>query len=284
MKIIHLDIETAPNVGYHWGLFNQNISLSQLVATKFILTFVAQEHGKKKQIKDSVAFHTDISKLKQEWLIEGRDDFDVPLLKHLAEILDGADVICGHNVDRFDLNLIYGRRLQHGIKPPKQPLVVDTYKIARNKFNLVSNKLDHLLTVLKLDNKISHSGMSMWVKCIDGDKKAWADMLRYNAGDVSQLPMVYDLLRPWAGDKMPSHRLFNQPERHNTRMLPEDRECTQCLIKGSAVNGWGFLPMKTRVYNRYKCTICGEWMRGDKATNSKLQTIDEILISTRGSK
>ena len=49
MKILILDIETSPHTGFHWGLFQQNISIGQLIESSSVLCWAAKWLGKKKK-------------------------------------------------------------------------------------------------------------------------------------------------------------------------------------------------------------------------------------------
>src|SRR5688572_24766063 len=42
IKVLLLDIETAPNTGYFWGLHEQDISLDQIIETSYILCWSAK--------------------------------------------------------------------------------------------------------------------------------------------------------------------------------------------------------------------------------------------------
>ena len=48
MKILILDIETSPHTGFHWGLFQQNISIGQLIESSTVLCWAAKWLGEKK--------------------------------------------------------------------------------------------------------------------------------------------------------------------------------------------------------------------------------------------
>ena len=48
MKILVLDIETSPHTGFHWGLFQQNISLNQLIESSTVLCWAAKWLNKNK--------------------------------------------------------------------------------------------------------------------------------------------------------------------------------------------------------------------------------------------
>ena len=57
MKILILDIETSPHTGFHWGLFQQNISIGQLIESSSVLCWAAKWLGEKKVYFSSI-FHT----------------------------------------------------------------------------------------------------------------------------------------------------------------------------------------------------------------------------------
>ena len=45
LKVLFLDVETAPMVGYWWSRWNQNLSLDQTVSEWYILTWSAKWGG-----------------------------------------------------------------------------------------------------------------------------------------------------------------------------------------------------------------------------------------------
>lgn len=281
-KLFHLDIETIPNNSYHFQDYNQNISPVFQNAEGFPITFAVKQYGKKKVITDSIANYHDMKDFKKQWLVDGKDDFDIELITHLHQIIGDADVICGHNVDKFDLKKIYARMLKYGMPPPKQPKVIDTYKIAKKYFNLRSNRLQHLLEVLDIGSKVEHEGGAMWVKFIEGDKKAIRSMLKYNKGDVALFDDILDALLPWAGSEIPDPRLFKVKSEDSTKLPAELRVCPRCSATGTAINSWGMYPAKQLTYNRYRCMKCSGWLRGDKAQDGKLvMKQDTKLITVR---
>ena len=54
LKLLTLDIESAPNVAHVWGLFKQTVSLNQLMESGQVISFAAKWHGKPK-----VLFYSD---------------------------------------------------------------------------------------------------------------------------------------------------------------------------------------------------------------------------------
>ena len=48
MKILTLDIESTPNLGYIWELYDQNVAPSSVVAPREMISYAAKWHGERK--------------------------------------------------------------------------------------------------------------------------------------------------------------------------------------------------------------------------------------------
>ena len=69
--------------------------------------------------------------------------------------------------------------------------------ITKANFLFPSNKLDYVAQKLGVGAKVKHSGFKLWIKCMAGDKKAWAEMKKYQIQDVNLLVDLYYELLPW---------------------------------------------------------------------------------------
>ena len=91
-KILVLDVETKPALAYVWKLFDENISLDQLIEPSRIICFAAcWVNG------DETFFHAD-------WFEGGRQ----VMLAALYHLMAQADAIVTFNGDKFDLTKIRG--------------------------------------------------------------------------------------------------------------------------------------------------------------------------------
>ncbi len=192
MRILILDLETRPNLAFCWALWDQNISLSQIVETGSVIAFAGKWHGEHK-----VHFHSDF-----------HDGHDV-MVQAAWNMMDEADVIVHYNGKAFDIKWMHREFLTAGLPPPSPHKDVDLLTVARSRFKFVSNKLDHVAQQLGLGSKVKHSGFDLWVKCMEGDPQAWAQMKRYNRGDVVLTERLYDRLLPWIKGH-PHHGLYQQ--------------------------------------------------------------------------
>lgn len=180
MKTLFLDIETTPMQVYTWGLFDQNISINQIIKSTEMLCFGARWLGEKKVIFKSV--HHDGKKA---------------MLEDLHKIMDEADVLVGWNSAGFDHKHINREFLENGMKPPSPVKDLDLMSITKSNFLFPSNKLDYVAQKLGVGSKVKHSGFTLWIKCMENDAKSWKEMKAYQIQDVNLLVDLYDILVPW---------------------------------------------------------------------------------------
>jgi hypothetical protein len=103
--------------------------------------------------------------------------------------------------------------------------------------------------------KVKHSGFELWVKCMAGEDKAWAEMKKYQIRDVNLLVGLYEKFLPW---------IKNHPNRAVIDGRPEG-----CISCGSEnLQSRGFETTGAGRYRRFKCTVCGKWQRGSKSVTS----------------
>lgn len=233
-KILILDIETRPILGWVWGIWKQNIApTSQIKEDWEIITWAAKWHG-----EEYTYYAT----------TEGQNG-DAEALEQLWTLLDEADIVIAHNGDKFDIPKINARFLENGMQPPSPYKSIDTLKVCKRNFRLTSNRLDYVAKVLGYGGKIETGGMDLWIRCLEGDKAAWKQMLIYNIHDVQLLEWVYETVRPW---------IHNHP---NVALYNED-EATVCTACGSShIHYRGFAYTPVGKYQRYVCTDCGKWGR-----------------------
>ena len=233
---ILLDIETFPNEGRFWGMYKQHI----LEVTKFTSVCcysVKYLDGRQitRAIPDTDAY-------------DERDDLG--LVSELWDILDKAENVIAHYGDGFDLPSLRARFSKHSLGPPSPWRSIDTKKIGAKLFYFGgAYTLDHMCQYLGLGSKLDTGGYALWRECLAGDRKAWANMKKYNAHDVVLLEKLYKHILPWINDHP------------NVASLPDG--CPKC---GSGqLQSRGVQRSATRTYNRFQCQTCGGWCRSTKS-------------------
>jgi uncharacterized protein YprB with RNaseH-like and TPR domain len=185
-KVLLFDIETAPNLSYTWGKWEQNVI--EFKEQGYMLCFAYKWLGEKTvHVKSLPDYDT--------YKDSPHDDFW--LVQDLHALFEEADVIIAHNGDQFDIKKANTRFMVHHLSPPSHYKTIDTLKIARRVGKFESNKLDDLGKDLHIGRKVKHPGFEMWLGCMSGDKSAWEHMTKYNKQDVALLEELYLALRPW---------------------------------------------------------------------------------------
>ena len=244
MRILLLDIESTPLIGYTWGLWEQNVI--QKIQDSFILCVAYKWLG---EGKVNIISQPDFPRY------EKNKTDDKYVLLELWKVLDEADIVIAHNGMSFDLPKINARFITHGMTPPSPYKVIDTLRVSRNKFKFDSNKLDALGKTLGVGQKLEHEGIKLWLDCMSGDESAWKKMIKYNKQDVALLEEVYLKLRPW---------ITNHPYIGN-----KPDECPNChseklQSRGTQINKGG------KVNYRFQCQDCGAWTHTKNNEKAKI--------------
>jgi predicted nucleic-acid-binding Zn-ribbon protein len=235
MKILMYDIETTPIQAYTWGLWDQNIGINQIIKPTELLCFGARWYGSKKTIFKSV--HHD-----------GKE----AMLDEIHHLMDEADVLMGWNSESFDHKHLNREFVENNMLPPSPSKDLDLMKVVKAQFRFPSNKLDYVAQALGVGSKVKHSGFDLWIKCMEGDAKAWAEMKKYQIQDVALLADLYDILLPWISSH-PDYPLHNDSE----------DGCVSCGSEDLKQDG--FAMTGTGKYPRYVCNKCGKWQRESKS-------------------
>lgn len=233
-KILALDLENSPNVAHVWGLWQNNVSLNQLMASAEVICFGARWIDETEVIFRSVHHDGKLAMLQKAW-----------------DLLNEADAVVGWNTKSFDMKHLNREFLENGMLPPSPVIDLDLMLTTKANFRFPSNKLDYVAQRLGLGAKVQHEGHTLWVKCMAGDDKAWEDMKSYQIQDVDLLIPLYHKLLPWIKGH-PNMGLFSG----------EGFVCTNC---GSGeLERRGTTTTGASVFARYVCTKCGKWSRGAK--------------------
>lgn len=231
MRTLVIDIETRPNLAYVWGLWDQNVGLSQLVEAGSVVCFAAKWVGERR-----VMFWSD-----------HHDGHDV-MVKAAHDLLSEADAVVHYNGRAFDIKHLHREMLLAGLAPPAAHKDIDLLTVVRSRFKFASNKLDHVASELGLGSKLQHSGFDLWVRCMAGDDRAWAQMKRYNMQDVRLTEALYERVRPWVKNH-PNMALYADDG--------PDRSCPSC---GSGdLMSRGYMMTAVARYRRLQCKACGAW-------------------------
>ena len=233
MKILFFDIETAPNLAYVWGKWEQDVI--EFDKEWYILSFSAKWLDGKATTKCLADYP----------LYKRQKENDRDLVRDLWEYFNDADVIIGHNCSEFDIKKTNTKFIEHGLLPPANYQTIDTLKVAQKHFGFNSNKLDDLGKKLKVGRKVKHHGFETWLGCMQGKRESWREIKKYNRGDTLLLEKIYLKLRPW---------ISTHPN------ISLEGKCPSCGEGKLQKRGFG--ATRTGKYPRFQCQNCGSWSRG----------------------
>lgn len=231
-KILTWDIESKPHLVYTWGLWDQNIGITQIKEHGGMICFAAKWLG-----SDEVMFYSEFEHGKHE------------MIKAAHDLLSEADIVVGYNSDNYDNKRINNEFLEQHLGPVKPFMSIDLIKTNRKRFDLASRKLDYIARYTGIGQKIENAGFQLWIDCMANDPEAWAKMKEYNIGDVIVTEDLYKELQPW---------LFNVP---HFGMWTTNGDC--CPYCGSvSLTDAGESHTKVQTYPLYRCDDCTGWSRG----------------------
>lgn len=233
-KILLIDIETAPILGYVWGLWENNLALNQIEKDWHIMSWCA------KWLDEDVLFYMDQRDQKN---IEN----DKKILEVIWHLLDEADVLITQNGKKFDSRKLNARFIINGMKPPSTYKHLDTKQIAQKYFAFTSHKLEYMSEKLNTKyKKLKHEkypGFELWKECMKGNIEAWDEMEKYNRHDVLALEELYKKIIPWDNS-------FNPNIYHGENN-------TVCTCGGTMFIKNGFRYTNAGKYQKHCCKKCG---------------------------
>jgi DNA polymerase elongation subunit (family B) len=201
-RILFCDIEISPVIATTWDLYPKALSINNILKDWYLISAAWKWAGEKTVHAVSAAKPHD----------------DKMAVKALRDVVAKADIVVGHNLDKFDLKKLNSRIITHNLAPLPQVSTVDTLKEVKRVATFTSHKLDYLSKVLNGKRKI-HVDYELWLQVLAGSKKALAKMVTYNKVDVIRTEELYNRLLPY---------MKNHP--HVGVMLGKDRRlsCNKC--------------------------------------------------------
>lgn len=228
-RILCIDVETRPMESRHWGLWGQNIGISQIQKPDGLICFAAQFHGERR-----VHFAS-------QW-----GDGERGMVKAAHRLMDEADVVMGWNSNKFDIPWLQRCIAEQKLSEPSPFKAYDLMRVVKKKFRLPSYKLDFVAGWLGVGRKLRTGGYDLWDDVLAGDDRAREKMRRYNIQDTRLTNQVYAELnaRGWASPPI------------NASILG-GHVCPHCESERLQARGYEY--RATRRYKRWKCLDCHRW-------------------------
>lgn len=225
-RLLVLDIETAPNIVYTWGLFKQNIGINQVIESGRVICFAARWHG-----EATTMFYGER---------QGRER----MIRAAHRLLCEADAVIGWNSQRFDCRWLNAEFKRLGLRRPAGYKHIDLMKSVKRHQYLPSYKLDYTARNLGVGGKVQTGGFDLWRDCLAGDRAAWKLMEEYNRADTDLTDAVF-------ADMLDGGWIHGLP---NLSIHGGD-VCPCCGSDRLQADGYYQTP--TRRYQQWVCRDCG---------------------------
>lgn len=247
LKILHLDLETAPADTAVFSLRQRYINPKYIRKPGYTLCWAAKFEGQR-QIHFS-SIHRDGLKT---------------MLTKMHALLNEADAIVHYNGTKFDMPTLNREFVKFGLPPISHVHEIDLLKTVRKRFKFESNKLDYVCQMLGIGAKTKHKGIDLWYGCMEGNERDWKMMERYNKQDVRLLPRLYKRLLPWVVGH-PNVGLWKERKK---------RTCAHCGSTNLHTLKQTY-KSKTMEYEQYQCLTCHTPLRATESVGgaSKNMTV-----------
>ena len=233
-KVLYFDIEVSSMIVKTYTLNPQYISYKNIKKDWYLYSYaVIFEGGEDKPYYLDNRYAADISDDRQ--LVEG-----------LHDLLSKADILVGHNIDRFDIKKFNAKAILYNLPPLTPKKTYDTLKMAKKLFAFSSNSLDYIASYLGLkERKSGHSkfpGDKLWEGLEEGNLEAWDECQLYNIQDCR---VTQELFK----------KLCTYDTTVNFNAIAEDRIC---VCGSTSFKKDGFKFTKTGKYQAHRCLTCGK--------------------------
>src|SRR5574343_334685 len=170
-KILVFDIECTGMILESYGLYNQNHSHKDIIEDWSLLSYAAWFVG-----EESIHY------MDGRYSADYRDDRQI--VEGLHYLLSQADIVIGHNSDKFDLKKFNAKSEKYQL-PDLPPFTqYDTIKMLKSKYALASFSLEYAAKYFDLkERKSGHGkfpGKALFDECKRGNMKAWEELELYN--------------------------------------------------------------------------------------------------------
>ncbi len=246
-KILLFDIELSHNISLHYGMWNINVPYKWILQHQRMLSASWQWFDEEN--KNPIS-NVNILQDKKRWkgncwdIRKGLSIDDYHVVKGLYSAVEQADIVIGHNSDRFDIKHLNTMAERHGLPALPENKSVDTLKIAKSKFAFPSNSLDNICDYLQIPGKMETSKDLMMLATL-GHEPAIEELAEYNDRDIApSLRGLYLRMRP---------HIKNHP---NVNALRHSIGCKNCQALGTLIVLGRPVIAGAKVRNQYRCTKC----------------------------
>ena len=142
----------------------------------------------------------------QESIVFRADDYpewehyradDSKITRDIAKELRKHAIVIGHYSQKFDLPYLRAKMVKHNLEPLPPMFGIDTWRIAKNNFQVSSRRLQNLVRFFDVGAKGQVEG-GLWMSAAyDGSREAMDEIVKHNIVDVEVLEKLACISFPY---------------------------------------------------------------------------------------
>lgn len=130
-----------------------------------------------------------------EWTSDRANDSKIT--KDIAKELRKHAIVIGHYSQKFDLPYFRAKMVKHGLEPLPPMFGIDTWRIAKNNFQVSSRRLQNLVRFFDIGEKGQVDG-ELWMRAAyNGDKESMDEIVDHCIKDVEVLEKLACISFPY---------------------------------------------------------------------------------------
>lgn len=131
-------------------------------------------------------------------------DNDGKVLQKFLEVYNKADYSVAHFGQYYDLPFVNTRLVINGLPTLAPTMIKDTWKTARKKMKLRSNRLEYIARALKCKHQKTPLDPSVWKRAMRGSKRDLEYVRTHCKYDVLVLEEVWKKIGPLESESLPA--------------------------------------------------------------------------------
>ncbi len=130
-----------------------------------------------------------------EWTVDRANDSKIT--RDIAKELRKHAIVIGHYSQRFDLPYFRAKMVKHGLEPLPPMFGIDTWRIAKNNFQVSSRRLQNLVRFFDIGEKGQVDGALWMDAAYNGSKEALDEIVTHCIKDVEVLEKLACISFPY---------------------------------------------------------------------------------------
>jgi len=231
-------------------------------ANMHYITHISYKINKGKTVDLSVLSYGCFSKGEKQVPTDSLVNNELFLLYEFSKVYNQCDEVIAHYGKKFDIRFLNSRLAKHDLPPLKPMTLIDTWRILKDHFLMVNNRLDSAIKFFNCPYEKPALPWSVWRDVSLGKVKAHKVLQNRCRYDVLSLSWIYfNKLQAHASSGIINKALVYEKRKVDDKGINATLKvsrCPHCTRKGSFARR-GYKYNKTSVVVQVQCGGCHGW-------------------------